>query len=95
MRKVLSMLGFASYLCVLWLRLVIDPAAVVMADASMRQVASSAELKQAIVAGESNIVFVNNITLDEATFPGAHRCNATRRRYTCKVPRHALAEMKA
>lgn len=58
--------------------LLISCAPLAFADVGLLQVATPAELKQAIIAGASEIVFVANITLDEATFPGALRsvhCN--------------------
>eukprot|EP00892_Ulva_mutabilis_P000314 jgi/Ulvmu1/10283/UM060_0085.1 len=70
MRYLRGAMYFAACICVLLLRLAIEPAAVVLAEANnMRQVTSPAELKQAIRAGASNIVFVSNITLDESMFP--------------------------
>lgn len=63
-------------LLVFLLALFLGWAPLVFADESIQQVATQDELKQAIVAGASNIVLVANITLDEATFPGAQLCTS-------------------
>ena len=75
-----GILACGTYLCALLLHLAVGPAGMVLADEQHpREVTSAEELKQALLWGASEIVFLNNITLDEALFPGAQLCNATNR----------------